>query len=324
MLPTALYLSLFALDIGVGDAVLVPNFTFPATVNTVRLVGAEPILVDVCPNSYTISVSTIEAAIATYRGSARIKAIMPVHEFGYPVDIPAIKSNYPHLHIIEDAACALGASLGTKYDHHMIGTQGDVGCFSFHPRKMLTTGEGGLVVSSNPELIQRIKRLKNHGIERKTHKIEFAEAGHNFRMTDFQAALGLGQLSKLEQWIEKRRLLVKLYREGLHSLSSQNDLQLPKDHIGHSWQSFMLTLSDSFDRDQVILELKALDIESNIGAQCISNIAHMRNQVTHSHLPTSSRIGSQGLALPMCEQYSSQEIEYVVQSLKKLLSKLKT
>ena len=311
----ALYLSLLALDIGSGDAVLVPNFTFPATVNTVRLVGAEPILVDVCSDTYTMSATNIEAALESYTGSAQVKAIMPVHEFGYPVDIAALKSRYPQFHIIEDAACALGAST----DATKVGTQGDLACFSFHPRKMLTTGEGGLVVSSNLDLIQRIKRLKSHGIERHSQGIDFVEAGHNFRMTDFQAALGLGQLPKLDQWIAKRRALVEIYQKELQPLVIQKHLSLPKYHVGHSWQSFMLVLDPSFNRNQVIQELRKYGIESNIGAQCISTITHMQDYEIETDLPISSHIGQQGLALPMCEQYSHEEVKLVVRSLSEIL-----
>ncbi|MAD60106.1 MAG: glutamine--scyllo-inositol aminotransferase [Myxococcales bacterium] len=316
----ALYLSLLALDIGSGDAVLVPNFTFPATVNTVRLVGAEPILVDVCSDTYTMSAANIEAALESYIGSAQVKAIMPVHEFGYPIDIADLKSRYPQFHIIEDAACALGASTNaTKLGAHKVGTQGDLACFSFHPRKMLTTGEGGLVVSSNLDLIQRIKRLKSHGIERHSQGIDFVEAGHNFRMTDFQAALGLGQLPKLDQWITKRRTLVEIYQKELQPLVIQKHLSLPKYHVGHSWQSFMIVLAPSFNRNQVIQELRKHEIESNIGAQCISTITHMQDYAIGTDLPISSHIGQQGLALPMCEQYSHEEVKLVVRSLSKIL-----
>ena len=311
----ALYLALLALSIGKGHAVLVPNFTFPATINTVRLVGAEPILVDVCPTSYSISVDSVKTAIDSYQGTAEIKAIMPVHEFGYPVDIQALKTNYPHLYIIEDAACALGAT----HKHNKVGTQGDISCFSFHPRKVLTTGEGGLVASANPMIIERIKRLKNHGIEYNSKGVSFLEPGHNFRLTDFQAALGIGQLKKLDQWIEKRRHLARLYHEGLEKYVAMQWLRVPEFKLGHSWQSYMIVLEADVNRMKVIQDLKELGIETNIGAQCLSMIPSISKLCTTSELKVSQEIGLKGLALPMCEQYSEKQINQVIKSVAEVI-----
>jgi len=309
----ALYLSLLALDIGPEHAVLVPNFTFPATVNVVKLVGATPVLVDVDATTYSMTSESLARAIKSYQGDQSLKAVIPVHEFGFPSDMINIcqVAHRHDLYVVEDAACALGATIGDK----KAGTYGDIGCFSFHPRKVITTGEGGLVVTSDQRLAERIELLKNHGIQRDDGRVDFAIPGHNFRLTDFQAALGVGQLERLDGWIASRTQLATKYHQLLQPLVERGSIYLPDLTRGHTWQTYMILLSEDFNRDLVIKRLRSLNVETNIGAQCISSIVHMQEYSQTQDLTVSRRLGKSGLALPMCEAYSEETLTSVVHNL---------
>lgn len=305
----ALHLALLALDIGAGDAVLVPDFTFPATANVVRLVGATPVLVDVEPTSYCAGAAAFEAAIASWRGPQRLRALMPVHEFGQPVDMERVcaLAQRHGLSIVEDAACALGAQWGGR----SVGTIGDVGCYSMHPRKTLTSGEGGIVVTGDAALAQRLRRLRSHGMERGAEGVRFVEPGFNYRLTDFQAALGRAQLPHMQDWIAARRALAEGYRAQLAPLADSGRVALPADAVGHSWQTFMVVLADGISRDEVIRRLAAQDIEANLGAQCVSAQPAFAAFAPRGGNAESLRLYRQGLALPFCERYRAAEVEQV-------------
>jgi perosamine synthetase len=310
----ALHLALLALDVGPGDAVLVPDFTFPATANAVALVGARPVLVDVDARSYCITPQALATAIETWRGPQRLRAVMPVHEFGYPVDIAAMRAiAAAHaLHVIEDAACAIGAiHAGAK-----TGLLGSIGCFSMHPRKTLTTGEGGILTTGDDALALRLRRLRNHGIERGTQGVRFVEPGFNYRLTDFQATLGRAQLPHLQGWIDARRGLAQQYSTALAPLAARGMLVLPASHPGHSWQTYMVVLADGIDRDAVIARLAEVGIEANLGAQCISALDAYAGIARESAASSNAwRLFTQGLALPFCEQYGGVEVAAVVAAL---------
>ncbi len=175
----ALHLALMALDVGPGDAVIVPDFTFPATANVIALMGARPVIVDVAPGTYTMDLGQLAELLAGWKGPERLRAVMPVHEFGATVDMDALRAlTAPHgLDIVEDAACALGATANGA----RAGTLGRVGCFSFHPRKTLTTGEGGALATNDAALARRLRRLRNHGMERGPTGLTFFEAAPNYR-----------------------------------------------------------------------------------------------------------------------------------------------
>lgn len=313
----ALHLALLALDIGPGDAVLVPDFTFPATANVVLLSGATPVLVDVDARSYCVTPQALEAAIAAWRGPQRLRTIMPVHEFGHPVNMAAVRAIAQRhgLRIVEDAACAIGASDGTA----KTGTMGDIGCFSLHPRKTLTTGEGGILVTNDDALAQRLRRLRSHGMERGAAGATFHEAGFNYRLTDFQAALGRAQLPHLAGWIDSRRALARAYRAALAPLERAGLLTLPADHPSHSWQTFMVMLADGIDRATVIRALAEQGIEANLGAQCVSAQPAFAAFVPAGGSPVAQRLFRQGLALPFCEQYGAAEVARVAAALASVL-----
>ncbi len=264
----ALHLSLVALGIGPGDAVLVPAFSFVATANAVCLAGAVPVFVDVSANNYNMVPDLLEQTILEYSRDELLKAVMPVHEFGCPADmksITAIASRYG-LHVVEDAACALGARLNGRH----VGTFGDCGCFSFHPRKSVTTGEGGIIVVEDDEVAGRLRLLRSHGVVRnELGRIDCVEMGYNYRMTDFQAALGINQLVRFEDSLCARRVLVDLYYDGLSGCRS---LRLPKKTEDHSWQSLMLRLEEG-GLLELIRSARTGGIQLGQGAQCIPRTA---------------------------------------------------
>lgn len=313
----ALYLALRGLGIGIGDKVLVPDFSFPATANAVVMAGAQPIFVDVDPSTYCMTPLGAEAALNACPENDRPSAILLVHEFGTPCEMPAFRRLAEHynLKLIEDAACALGA----READGMIGAGSDVACFSFHPRKTLTTGEGGAILTNNAELAARVRVLRNHGIERTNGAPVFHEPALNFRLTDVQSALGLSQLPKLSSWIQARRELAHRYFDTLAPLAKRGDLTLPGKVAGQSWQTFMIVLDERFDRIAVSSAMAARGIETNAGAQCLSGTpAHATHLAIRSSI--SHRLAAFGLALPMCELMTDVDIEFVVVNLTETLN----
>lgn len=311
----ALHIALLVLDIGPGDAVIVPDFTFPATANVVAMTGARPVIIDVDQDSYTIDVTLLEQTVRRWSGPERLRAVMPVHEFGCVADmveINRIAKEYGLL-VVEDAACALGASL----EGRMAGTMGDLGCFSFHPRKTLTTGEGGAISTNNPEIAARLRRLRNHGMERTATGMRFFEPATNYRLTNFQAALGRAQLPLLNGWIRQRTLLGEAYNHLLAPLQDEGMLSLPEPSPGHSWQTFMIVMSASNDRDDVIAKLREQSIETNLGAQSLSCIGIYGAPVAYSG--QGKILYSQGLALPLFERMTISDVEYVATKISAIL-----
>jgi|TARA_R100001015_G_C4635232_1_gene204147 dTDP-4-amino-4,6-dideoxygalactose transaminase len=311
----ALHVALLALNLGPGDAVIVPDFTFPATANAVAMTGAEVIIVDVLPENYTIDTVHLENIIQQWNRPETLRAIIPVHEFGCMANMSEIMriANDHSLKVIEDAACALGA----QQQGRKAGTIGDIGCFSFHPRKTITTGEGGAITTNNPVLAARMRRLRNHGIERIEGKIAFIEPALNYRLTNFQAALGRSQLPGLDGWISKRKKLAELYVYSLKKLTENGHLKCPELTTGHSWQTFMVVLSSFHDRDLVIQELKTRLIEANLGAQSLSTINSYNT--LNSQQKTGSILFKKGLALPLHEQLKDTDIKKITQTLEDIL-----
>lgn len=306
----ALHIALLALNIGPGDAVIVPDFTFPATANVVAISGASVVIVDVVPGTYTMDPIQLERVVHEWAGPERLRAVIPVHEFGCVADMDAINriANAHGLAVIEDAACALGAQL----EERKAGTMGDLGCFSFHPRKTLTTGEGGAIATDKVALATRMRRLRNHGMERTQEGMRFFEPSINYRLTNFQAALGRVQLPMLDGWIQTRRELVKAYLMALAPLAKRGLLRCPDLVDGHSWQTFMVVLEASVDRSSVIAEMRERGVESNLGAQSLSAIgiygeSSVRPEFGHI-------LYESGLALPLFEKMTVSDVQKVVDS----------
>lgn len=310
----SLHLALVALGVGAGDEVIVPAFSYAATANVVEIVGAKCVFVDVEADTFNIDVSQIERLI-----TPRTKAIIPVHEFGLACDIEKLLAiaRRHNLYVIEDAACAFGAKENGKF----AGTFGDVGSFSLHPRKAVTSGEGGLLTTDDDNLAEQFRVLRNHGIQQCDGKTDFIVAGFNYRMTDFQAALVRGQFARLEEIINRRDELAEIYFENLRDVSEISLPRLPENKR-HTWQTFHVVVSESIDRDCLIEKLKARGVGTNYGAQCIPFLSFYREKYNldcEKLFPNALRAFKQGLALPMFDKLKAADVRTVGDALKDLI-----
>lgn len=310
---SALHLSLLSLGIGEGDEVITSDFTFPATANVIELSGAKPEFVDIDLNTYNIDVDQIEGKI-----SSVTRAIIPVHIFGLMADMEAIfnLARKYDLNVIEDAACALGATCVIKGKTRYAGSLGDVGCYSFHPRKNITTGEGGMVVTDNGKLAQRLRELRNHGMVSRQGKIDFTSAGFNNRMTEMQAAIGIVQMGKLNAIINRKTKLAQIYDQELRGIEWLTIPQRP-DNFKHIYQSYVVLIDGEVDRDRLINKLREKDIEANIGTYALHMLDFYRKKYGFSDAEfTNARIAfEQSLALPLYPRMSEGDIRNVAQEL---------
>lgn len=308
----ALHLALIALGIGPGDEVILPAFTFPATGNVIELVGAKPIFVDVEPKTYNIDVEEIKKNVTD-----KTVAIMVVHLFGNPAnmdEILNIAQKYD-LRVIEDAAGALGS----MYKGKLCGTIGDIGCFSFHPRKIVTTGEGGMVITKNSKISERIQILRNHGITHKGEVKDFEMTGFNYRMNEFEASLGIVQMKELSKIISERLTLVNIYEEKLTTLKNL-EIQRSYDKCLNLHQAFVVKLF-KMNNLEVIKELRKLGIETTVGAYALHNLSFYSKKYGYKPLdyPVASQLYYQSLALPFYNGMTSDEIDVVLECLKEVV-----
>ena len=303
----ALHLALKALGVGPGDTVLAPAFTFPATANVIEAAGAETALCDVEPGSYVVAPEAVAERISALRGR-RLKAVMVVHEFGYPARIAEIAEvcRRNGLALVEDAACALG----TVADDRHPGYYGDMACFSFHPRKAITTGEGGAVMTRNKDIADRIISLRNHGIAYGPDGMDFQDAGLNYRLTDFQAALALGQLDRFGIELARRRELAAGYQQALSAVAG---LALPLLPEGHSLQSFMTVLEADISRKELIAALLDRGIQTNLGAQALNCLSYFRRKygLDEDSCPIATRLYRSGLVLPLYGEISLEQVSWI-------------
>ena len=297
----ALHLGLLALGIGPGDEVIVPDFTFPATANVVELVGAKPVLIDIDIATFNLDVNQIRAAI-----TPRTKAILPVHLFGQPADMEPILeiARDNGFFVLEDAACALGA----EYRGRKCGAFGHAGCFSFHPRKAITTGEGGMVVTDDDSVAERVRQLRNHGMSTTKEGNRFSLAGFNYRMTDFQGALGAVQMRRLEGILERRVELARLYHNALAGIAS---IIRPRamDGVRHIWQSYVILLREGLDQGKVIRSLKERGVEATIGTYAISIQPHY--SAASKVLTKSHKAYKYSISLPLYSRMSVADIDRI-------------
>ena len=308
----ALYLAIRALDIGKGDAVIVPAFTFFATAGAVVNSGAQPIFADIDHKSFNISVSDIERILNTYKGPNKIRAIIPVHLYGQMADmdeILALAKKY-NLYVIEDAAQAIGA----EYKGRKAGSLGDAGCFSFFPTKNLGAyGDGGMVVTSDEGLAKKLLMLRTHGANPKYyHKM----IGINSRLDALQAAILRVKIRHLTDWIEKRRCIAEKYS---NSLSEIEEIIIPKElpyrnHVFHQYT--IRVLNDKRDL------LKKVLYEAGIGTEIYYPLPlHLQQCFRHlgyreGELPESERFSKEVLSLPMFPELNELEHRYVFQNIK--------
>ena len=306
---TALHLALVALGVGPGDEVLVPDFTFPATANVVVQQGARPVLVEVRTDTYNVDVRDLAARL-----TPNTRAIMPVHAFGLSADMdPIMALAQRHgLPVIEDAACALGATYSGRY----CGTIGDMGCFSFHPRKSITTGEGGMIVTADETLAQRITLLRSHGGVRTGPYYEFEAAGFNYRLSDLQAAVGVAQMGKFDWVLSRKRELAGRLTGLLQGIKGVTPPVEPGNCL-HTYQSYVVMLDDALDRDQVIAAMRRRDVETTLGTYALH--AQPFFQRTYGYatgdLPGSAKVFRQSLTLPLYPTMLPDDPERVAEAL---------
>jgi dTDP-4-amino-4,6-dideoxygalactose transaminase len=302
----ALHLALLAMDVGPGDEVVVPGFTHPATANVVERLGARAVLVDIELTTFNVDPEAMAAAIST-----RTRAVMPVHLFGVPAEMGRIlAAAAAHgVAVVEDAACALGAS----WEGRACGAIGRVGCFSFHPRKVITTGEGGLLTTDDDALAERLRRLRNHGQVIEGGRGRFLEAGLNYRMTDFQGALGLAQADRLGAILERRAALVRAYTEALAGWPGAATPTVPAG-AHPAWQSFVVLLREGVSRDGVQARLREEGIETNLGTYAIAAQPSYRDRPA---LPRSLAAQQRSLSLPLHTRMSEADAREVGAALRR-------
>ena len=319
---TALFLSLYILGIGPGDEVVVPSFTFIATVNIVMHTGAKPVFVDIDAKTYNIDSSKIESAI-----TPRTKAIMPVDQVGLPSDLEKIiKTARKHkLFVVEDAACGLGSvykgrKLGSYPGIEMI-------CLSFHPRKSITTGEGGMILTNNKIYYEKVKTLRHHGMSvsdlvrhsaKKVIHESYPEVGYNFRMSDIQAAVGVEQLKKLSKFLKIRRKLAERYSKSFENSKNIIPPFVPRDYKPN-WQSYVVKLKKNKKITRNSLMQKLLDdgIATRRGVMASHLEPPYRKLYPNLSLPITEEAAESTIALPLYTDMTDKEQKYVIEKVLK-------
>jgi perosamine synthetase len=316
---TALHLCLLALGIRTGDEVICPSFSFIATANCIVHAGATPVFVDIDPATYNLDPNRIETAI-----TPRTRAILVVHQVGLPAALDEIKqvADKHNLPVVEDAACAIGSEYGSR---RVGAPHGVLACFSFHPRKILTTGEGGMITTADADLAARLRALRQHAMsvsDVARHNAnqnvfeEYSEVGYNFRMTDLQAAIGLVQLDRVDGFLARRRLLAARYSERLRAIEW---LRPPAEPRGrrHNFQSYVarLTHEAPVRRDVLMQELLGAGISTRRGIMAIHREAPYRSGSWETQLPETNAATDNTIILPLFHQMSEQDQDYVVESI---------
>ncbi|MDY6931340.1 MAG: DegT/DnrJ/EryC1/StrS family aminotransferase [Halobacteriota archaeon] len=315
----ALHLSLLALGVGVGDEVLVADFTHPATGHSVLYCGSKPIFIDVDKRTYNINPDLLEDKI-----TENTKAIIPVHIFGQPANMdPILEIASDHnLYVIEDAACAHGA----KYKGKNSGTMGIVGCFSFHARKGVTTGEGGVVVTNDKELADEIRNLSTYGTTTCNNNgadeftiTKFIKLGFNYKMSDISAAVGVAQLRKLDSLIEKRILLAKYWDEKIGELDFIEPPFCIED-VKHVYQSYVCLVDQKIMRNTLIERTRRMGVQTQIGTYAchIQPIYNSEQKCLNSF-----DLYKRSISLPMYFKESEEVIDDAIRVLKKAIGELK-
>jgi perosamine synthetase len=315
---TGLHLALLASNIGPGDEVICPSLSFVATANSIAYTGATPIFGDIDPATYNLDPSRLEEII-----SPRTKAILVVHQIGLPAemnDLLAVAVKHG-LSVVEDAACAIGS----EYDGKLIGKPlGTMACFSFHPRKILTTGEGGMITTNEAKLAERLRRLRQHAMSlsdvvRHNAKLisseTYDEVGFNFRMTDMQAAIGITQLGRLGDFLERRRYLAARYTENLQHLPWLQTPVVPPN-CRHNYQSYMVRLVGDFAarRDEIMQDLLEKKISTRRAIMATHRELPYRSARWEKSLPQTNLVADTGLILPLFHQMTDSEQDYIIEA----------
>lgn len=315
----ALHLALLALDVRPGDLVLVTAYSWLSTANVIELCGAQSVFVDIQPDSFNLDPDALDAKLrllmANPDTARRVKAIIPIDAFGLMANLPAINrlaASYG-LPVVEDAACALGA----KHEGRLAGSSATLGTFSLHPRKAITTGEGGAISTHDAQLAWKMRALRNHGLDPDSPTPRFVMPGFNYRLTEFQAALGLSQLRKLPRLIARRRELAANYDRLLAGTS----ITPPRAGSGHEpvYQSYVCLLPPeaAAGRADLIARLKQAGIETTIGTWHMPMTEYFQTRYGYraGDFPATDQVFARALSLPLYDTLSETDQERVVQTL---------
>lgn len=319
---TALHLILTSMGIGPGDEVIVPSFTWIATANVVEYCGATPVFVDIDIATYNIDPEAVAAAI-----TERTKAVIAVHLFGLCAEMDKLREVCGDIPIVEDAACAAGSELNGK----KAGSLGVAAAFSFHPRKIITTGEGGMITTSNTNIADKISCLRSHGAsiseEQRHHGSQpyilpdFKTLGFNYRMTDIQAAVGCVQLSKLDKFINERAELANIYQQELSSVDWLQTPHIPNHHKPN-WQAFICLFNDkpNTQRNEVMKTLFEKGISTRPGTHAIHTLDYYKNKykIEPEDFPKSLLAAKNSMALPLHNKMDESDLEYIIKTIKEI------
>jgi perosamine synthetase len=313
---TALQLALHVSGVGPGDEVIVPSMSFIATANSVWQCGATPVFADVDPRTFNLDPEAAERAI-----TSRTKAIMPVHQLGLPADMDRFLdiADRHGLELVEDAACAIGA----RYRSRPIGSLGPLACFSLHPRKVITTGEGGMIALQDPEVAARLRQLRQHAMDvsdlarhgaRDVVIESYPERGWNYRMTDMQAALGLCQLELLDEILSARRRLADRYTAAIERMPYLEPPYEP-DYAERTWQSYAVTLTAGapIDRTELMRRLLLDGVPTRRGVMAIHQEAAYAGVA--AALPNTEAASASSMMLPLFAGLTAEQQDHVIDCL---------
>ena len=316
---TALFLSLHALGIGPGDEVIVPSLTFIASVNVIVHVGATPVFVDVDPATYNLDPERVAGAVGP-----QTRAVMVIHQVGQPADLEAIEdiARRSELHIVEDAACAVGS----RNKGRRIGDSANLCGFSFHPRKVLVIGEGGMITTHDPALGERLRRIRQQGMSisdverhraRSSAPERYDEVGYNFRMTDLQAAVGIAQLSKLSRFLQQRRALAIRYDEALAASPAFVAPHVP-EWAECNYQSYIVRWRGASRerRDQLLAEMMRRGVSCRRGLMAVHLEVAYRGARIAGTLHESEVADAETLVLPIYPELSDADQDRVIEALR--------
>lgn len=319
----ALHLALLAVGVKPGDVVITVSHSFIATANAVRHCGAEPVFVDIDADTLNMDPAALERCLREdFDDKGRVAAILVVHQVGMPANLEPILrlASERSIPVVEDAACAIGA----EFRGERIGKpHGDIACFSFHPRKVITTGDGGMLTTNDAALDAKFRLLRHHGMDVSDYARHssddviferYAVTGFNYRMTDIQAAVGLEQLKRLPELIKERRELARMYAEALASTG----VQIPREpeYARSNWQSYIVRLAPGQDQRRTMQALKARGIHTRRGIMC----AHLETPYAAAWpkgcLPRSEEAQERGLTLPLYPGMERADVARVVEALR--------
>jgi perosamine synthetase len=313
---TALHLAMIVSGIGEGDEVICPSLSYIATANSIKYVNAVPVFAEVDPLTYNIDAKHAESLI-----TARTKAILIVHQIGLPADIDTFKAicKKHDLQLIEDAACAAGS----YYKGMKIGSHSDLVCFSFHPRKVITTGDGGMITTDSEEYYNRLKILRQHGMsvnDRVRHNSakviieDHLEVGYNYRLTDIQAAVGVKQLEKLDWIIAERKKIAARYLSAFEKIECIRLPRIPSD-CDTNWQSFSVYLEKNcpVSRNELMQMMLDRGISTRRGVMTTHRESAYKNEYDCS-LPVSENLADNSIILPLYVPMPDEEISYVIRN----------